>query len=79
VEIYGVSVVMLIVGLVQMAKGAGFPSKYAGLLAVALGVIASVGYTLFQDTPVFKAVIIGLAMGLSASGLYSTQKSIREK
>lgn len=78
VEIYGISAVLLIIGVVQLAKNAGFPTKYAGLLAVIFGVVASVGYTFFYETEFFKAIVTGLALGLSAAGLYSTQKNIRE-
>lgn len=77
-EIYGISAVLLIMGIVQLAKNVGFPSKYAGVLSVGMGVLASVGYTLFQETEIFKTLVIGLALGLSASGLYSTQKNARE-
>lgn len=77
-EIYGVSAVLVIIGLVQLAKSVGFNSKYGGVLAVVLGVAASVGYTLFSETNVFKAVVIGLALGLSAAGLYSTTKNAKE-
>jgi len=78
IEIYGISAVLLIIALVNLAKSAGFKSKYGGLLAVALGVLASVGYTFYQDTLTYEAIVTGLALGLSASGLYSTQKNIRE-
>lgn len=36
-ELYGVSAVLIIMGLVQLIKGLGLPAKYAGLVAVALG------------------------------------------
>ena len=77
-ELYGVSAVLVIIGLVQLAKSVGFNSKYGGLLAVALGVAASLGYTFLNEVDAFKAVVIGLALGLSAAGLYSTQKNARE-
>ena len=77
-EMYGVSAVLIIVGLVQLAKSAGLNSKYAGLVAVIMGVIASVGFTLWGNVPIYKAIIVGLALGLSAAGLWSTTKSVRE-
>ena len=76
-EMYGVSAVLIIIGLVQLAKSAGLPSKWAGLVAVTLGVVASVCFTLWGEVPVYKAVIVGLALGLSAAGLWSTQKATR--
>ena len=78
IEIYGVSAVLLIIALVELAKNIGFNSKYGGVLAVALGLLASLGYTFFQETEVFKSIVLGLALGLSAAGLYSTQKNMRE-
>jgi len=78
IEIFGVSAVLLIMALVNLAKSVGFNSKYGGILAVVLGILTSVGYSFFQDTLTFKAIITGLALGLSAAGLYSTQKNIRE-
>ena len=72
IEIFGVSAVLLIIALVNLAKSAGFNSKYGGILAVLLGILTSVGYSFF------KAIITGLALGLSAAGLYSTQKNVRE-
>ena len=77
-ELYGVSAVLVIIGLVQLAKSVGFNGKYGGVLAVALGVATSVGYTLFNEAEIFRAVIVGLALGLSAAGLYSTTKNARE-
>jgi pyruvate/2-oxoglutarate/acetoin dehydrogenase E1 component len=77
-EIYGVSAVLIIIGIVQLAKSVGFNSKYGGVLAVVLGVTASFGYTFFNETNYFKAIIVGLALGLSAAGLYSTTKNAKE-
>lgn len=77
IEIYGVSAVLLIVGLVGLAKNMGFKAKYGGVLAVFLGLLFSFGYTFFNETSVFRAIIIGLALGLSAAGFYSTQKNVR--
>ncbi len=77
-ELYGVSAVILIIGLVQLAKQIGYPPKYAGLLAVGLGLAVAVGYSYFSGQILFEAVIKGLALGLSAAGLYSTAKNAGE-
>ncbi|HHT02382.1 MAG TPA: hypothetical protein GXZ96_06840 [Firmicutes bacterium] len=73
-EILGVSGVALIVGFVQLAKKIGFPSQFAGLLSLLLGIVLSFSFKLFQDTFTFQTLLLGLALGLSASGLYSTTK-----
>ncbi len=77
-ELYGVSAVLVIIGLVQLAKQVGLPSKYGGLLAVALGVGVALGYAYYAEIAAFRAVVTGLALGLSAAGLYSTTKNATE-
>ena len=76
--IYGVSVVVVLMGVVELLKQLGLPSKYGGITAVGLGIAISVGYSLFADSLLFQAVITGLALGLTASGLYSTTKNTLE-
>jgi len=77
-ELYGISAVLVIIGLVQLAKIWGLNSKFAGLLAVALGVGISLAFAYYQGTVWLKAVVVGLALGLSAAGLYSTGKNTVE-
>jgi Na+/proline symporter len=72
----GVSAVALIISLVQLAKQAQLlPSRWAGLVAVGLGLVFSLTWTAYHDAPAFRGVITGLALGLSAAGLWSTGKS----
>lgn len=71
----GVAAVPLIVGLVQLLKGLGLNARWAGLAAIGLGLVASFGYFFFQDRAEFKAVVVGLAVGLAAAGLWSTTKN----
>lgn len=77
-EMYGVSAVVLIIAVVQLLKGAGLPAKYAGLAAVALGLAAAWGFGAPAGWPVMQIIVTGLMLGLSAAGLYSTQKNVRE-
>lgn len=49
-DVFGVVVVPLILGLVSLAKEVGFPAKFAPLLAVALGVLTGV-FLLYPDDP----------------------------
>jgi hypothetical protein len=79
IELYGVSAVVLIVGLVELAKQIGFPAKFAGVLAVGFGLAAALGYAYLADQVAFEAVVKGLALGLSAAGLYSATKNAVEK
>jgi hypothetical protein len=55
-EIYGVSAVLVIIGLVQLVKSV-MPDnlhKYGGILAVALGLGASYGYTFSVKQKCFR-------------------------
>jgi len=64
---------------VQLIKGLGLPTKYAGLASVGLGLAVSLGQAYLSEAAAFEAVIMGLALGLSAAGLYSTTKNTVEK
>jgi hypothetical protein len=70
--------VPVIVGLVEVAKRAGLPSAWAPVVAVGLGLLWSVTETLVGPGPrpeaVWHAVVRGLALGLSAAGLYDVGK-----
>ncbi len=71
----GFLMVPVIVGLVEVAKRLGLAPIYAAPLAIALGLLFSVGYTLAAGLPggetLANAVLRGLALGLSAAGLHS--------
>src|SRR5215207_77085 len=81
-EYGGVLIVPLIVGLVEAGKRLGLGAVYAAPLAVALGLGISVGYALAGSLPggaaLADAVLRGLALGLSAAGLYSGAKRWRD-
>ena len=72
----GFVMVPVIVGLVEVARRLGLTPVYAAPLAIALGLLLSVGYTLAVDLPggeaLANAVLRGLALGLSAAGLHSS-------
>ena len=63
----------LVIGLVQVAKTLGMPSKYAPLTAIIAGMvlIALTGET-WQ-----ASIAQGLLVGLAASGLYSGTKTTK--
>jgi hypothetical protein len=79
-EVAGVAIAPLIVGLVEVAKGAGLAARWAPLLAVALGVAISLGYRAAAGAlgPEVVAVagLQGLALGLAAAGLYSGARAV---
>jgi len=76
-EVYGVALVGLIVGLVEVLKRTGFPKRFLPLSSLIFGVAAGVFYV--HPTDLKVGVIVGLMMGLSASGLYSGTKNTFEK
>jgi hypothetical protein len=61
--VFGIAIIPLIVGLVQMVKGLGLDARYAPVASVALGVGGG--------------ILTGIAFGLSASGLYSGTNALR--
>lgn len=73
-QLYGVSGAGLIVGLVELLKrSVGLPPRYAGLVAVALGLLLAA--LLKWDSPAvgswLQVLLMGVLSGLSAAGLYS--------
>ena len=80
-ELGGVAVVPLIVGLVEMAKRLGLGSAWSAPLAVGLGLLASLGWAATHGGPAAeleRAALVGVGLGLSASGLYSGAKRLGE-
>jgi len=75
-QVYDVAIIPLIVGLVELAKKLGLPDKFAALLSAVLGVVIGLVYVAPNDPA--KGVLVGLSMGLAASGLYSGVKNTVE-
>ncbi|UTI42091.1 hypothetical protein [Niallia sp. RD1] len=72
-EMYDVAIIPLILALVELLKRVGFPVKYTPVVALVLGV----GFGLvYIDGDIKQSIIVGLMLGLSASGLYSGTKSV---
>jgi len=71
----GVSAVVLIVAFIQIAKMLGFPKKFAPILAIGLGVGASIAFNFYGTEPLFEAIVMGIAAGLVAVGGYSGAKN----
>jgi len=70
------ALVGLIMALVQLAKQLGFPVKYSPILALALGIAA--GVFIMSPGDVIQGIWSGIAMGLSAVGLYSGVKNVKD-
>jgi high-affinity Fe2+/Pb2+ permease len=76
-DLSSIPVVVLVTALVEAVKRAGLPTKYAGLAAVAIGILltflvaAAEGALGEQNTRISTWLLSGIVTGLAASGLYS--------
>ena len=71
----GIPAVLLIMGIAEILKGLGFNEKFIPVVNLILGLIAGVGLNLHD---IARGIFVGLAVGLSASGLYSGIKNTVE-
>jgi hypothetical protein len=69
--LYGIVVVPAILGVVQVVKQAGLPGKLSPIAALLLGLLAGLGQAATGHLDWPTAIAAGVALGLSASGLYS--------
>lgn len=72
-EFNGIALVPLVIGAVEVAKQVGLPTRFAPLISLVLGLGA--GFFLHGES-LAQAVVSGLMIGLSASGLYSATKTV---
>lgn len=73
------SQVALIMALAQLVKELGVPSKFIPVIDVVLGVLSGVCvYGLLGKMGIAYGIILGIALGLSACGLFSGIKNIKE-
>lgn len=80
IAIGGVSLLVLVLGLVEFAKRLGVQGKASMVLAMVLGVVIGVVYKLMGIYPVIdpwvQVVVFGLAFGLAATGIYDIGKNL---
>ncbi len=72
-SIYGVALVPVIMGIIELLKRTGVPKQYSPIIALILGIFSGFYYLAPGDPP--KAVFFGIIAGLSAVGLYSGTKN----
>lgn len=75
-EVYDVLIVPFIVGIVELVKKLGLPSKFCPVVSVILGVI--IGLVYINPNDIAQGVLVGASLGLSAVGLYSGTKNTKE-
>lgn len=71
----GIPAVLLIIGIAQTLKNAGLNPKYIPIVDVVLGLIAGI---MLNTDDIVAGVFTGIAVGLSACGLYSAAKNTKE-
>ena len=71
-EFYSLVIIPMIIGIVEVLKGAGLPIKYSPLASLILGLL----FGLFFIESFKEGLIVGLMVGLSATGLYSGSKNL---
>ena len=76
-EMYDVVLIPLIIGLIELLKVFKLPKKLLPLASVALGVTVGIVYVYPHD--IKGGILVGLMMGLSASGMYSGGKTLVER
>ena len=75
-QVYDVAIIPLIIGVTELVKKLGLPDKFAALLSAVLGVLIGLVYVAPENP--LEGVLVGLCMGLAASGLYSGTKNTVE-
>ena len=71
--------VALIIGLAELIKRVGCPTKYIPLIDLGLGLVSGICiYGLTMGYGITESVVLGIALGLSACGLFSGIKNVTE-
>ncbi|WP_304068589.1 hypothetical protein [Megamonas hypermegale] len=74
-----VAQIALIMALAQLAKGVGVPSKWIPLVDLGLGLLSGILiYTVTMGYHPAEGILVGLALGLSACGLFSGIKNLTQ-
>lgn len=72
-----VAQIALIMALAEVAKRIGFKTKWIPLLDLGLGIVAGLlVYTAHLGLSPIEGVVVGIACGLSACGLFSGVKNL---
>lgn len=69
-------VAALVAGVIQVAKGAGLPSRWAGLAALGCGVGVGAGFWVAGAADPLAAFLAGAVGGLMAAGVWSGTKAV---
>ena len=75
-EFGGIPIYLLNIALIEFFKMLGFNKKVSGLLGIVTGLIF--GTVFLCPGNLKEGIVIGLAIGLASTGLYSTSKNTIE-
>lgn len=78
IQIYGVSALAIIIGLVGVIKQLGMPAKWAAPVAILVGVLIMLA-RIFVPAVYLEAIVVGAALGLMAVGAYAVGGKSTEK
>jgi hypothetical protein len=73
VSVYGISLIPVIIGLVQLVRQFGVPTKYLPLISMVFGVV--LGMVFIAPDQWQKGVLVGIWLGLGATGMHSGFKN----
>lgn len=75
-----VAQVALIIGLAELFKGLGVPKRWIPLIDLGLGLLSGIAvYGIFMNYGIPTGIVLGVALGLSACGLFSGIKNVTSK
>lgn len=77
IEVYDVVLIPLIIGLVELLKFFNIPKQFIPVASIVLGLTLGIVYVYPGNLK--AGVLVGLMIGLSASGMYSGGKAMIEK
>lgn len=75
-EAYDVALIPIITGLVGVFTQLGLRKKFAPIVSLILGLLIGVFYVYPDD--IKGGILVGIMLGLSATGLYSGVKNTKE-
>ena len=72
--------IALIMGLAEVCKRLGIKNKYIPLIDLALGLVSGICvYGLAMGQDMTESIVLGIALGLSACGLFSGVKNVTQE
>lgn len=72
--------IALIMAIAELVKRLGLDKRFIPLVDLGLGIISGVIiYTIYMHMHPVEGVVLGIALGLSACGLFSGVKNVAEK